>query len=270
MNRSIQAAGASAVHTVAAWVPPLARLGYAAKGVVFALIGGIAIKAAMASGGAEGHVGALASLADEDGGRVALVVIAIGLLCHVVWRLVQALLDPEHSQTDAKRVGMRVFYLLSALAYGSLALTAWQLGRGERAQGGGHEVWVGKLLQQPFGTWLVMLAGLGVMGYGVHQLLKAFRGDVNKRMQTGDADKERGIKLLGRLGTGARGLVLLPIGWFVFNAGRHYRASEAANTGEVLKMLGSGWLLAAVGTGLLAYGLHQIAKAMYRRIERPL
>ncbi len=68
MNRSIGAAGVSATRTVAGWVPPLARLGYAAKGVVYALIGGIAIKAALASGGAEGHVGALASLADENEG----------------------------------------------------------------------------------------------------------------------------------------------------------------------------------------------------------
>ena len=62
---------------------------------------------------------------------------------------------------------------------------------------------------------------------------------------------------------------MLPLGWFVFNAGRLYRASAAADTGEVLRMLGHGGLLAAVGLGLVAYGVHQIAKAIYRRIERP-
>lgn len=269
MNRSIEATGTVARHKVAGWVPPMARLGYAAKGVVYALIGGIAIKAAATSGGAEGHVGALASLTDESGGRLALLVIAIGLLCHVSWRLVQALVDPEHPRTDARRVGMRLFYLFSALAYGSMAFTAWQLGQGGRAERDGHEVWIARLLQQPFGTWLVMLAGLGVMAYGVHQLIKAFRGDVNKRIEPRGADTVRGVALVGRIGTGARGFVLLPIGWFVFNAGRYFRASEAADTGEVLKMLGHGWLLGAVGAGLLAYGLHQFAKAMYRRIDRP-
>jgi hypothetical protein len=55
----------------------------------------------------------------------------------------------------------------------------------------------------------------------------------------------------------------------VFRAGQEYRAEEAADLDEVLQMLGHGWLLAAVGVGFIAYGLHQVAKAAYRRIERP-
>ena len=55
----------------------------------------------------------------------------------------------------------------------------------------------------------------------------------------------------------------------LFSAGRKYRAEEAANTEKVLQMLDSGWLLMAVAVGLMAYGLHQIATAIYRRIEQP-
>lgn len=269
MNHAIEEAGHTAAHTVAKWVPPMARAGYAAKGVVYALVGGIAIRTALAAGGPEGAVGALATLAGEHAGRVLLVVIAVGLGGHVVWRLVQALLDPEHPHAGAKRIGIRLFYAVSAIVYGSLAATAWQLGRGDRAEEDGHEGWVARLLQQPSGTWLVMLAGLFVMGYGVHQLAKAWRGDVNRHMGTRDAALRRGVTLLGRIGTAARGLVLLPIGWFVLQAGRHYRAAVAADTGEVLKMLEHEWLVAAVGVGLLAYGLHQVAKALFRHIERP-
>jgi len=272
MNRSLSGTGTQAVHHVAGWVPPLARLGYAAKGVVYGLIGGIAIKAALASGSPEGTSGALASLRDEPGGQVMLVLIAVGLLCHVLWRLVQAALDPEHDGTDAKRIAMRFFFALSALIYLSLAFTAWQLSRGGGEQGseGGQAVWIGKLLEQPFGQWLVMLAGLGVIGYGLHQIYKAWKGDVGKRM-TGSSNAEisRGMIIVGRAGIAARGVVLLPVGWFLFNAGRYYRAEQAVDTEEVLKMLGQGWLLAIVGVGLLAYGLHQIAKAVYRRIDRP-
>jgi hypothetical protein len=259
-----------AMRDVAGWVPPIARIGYAAKGVVYMLVGWIAFQAAMASGETEGSTGALASLADEQGGRLMLVLIAVGLLAHVIWRAVQALLDPEHHGSGAKRVAMRGFYALSAVVYGSLALTAWQLGQGNgQGPDDGHEVWVGRLLEQPFGTWLVMLAGLGVIAYGLHQMYKAWRGDVNRRMAANRAEVARGVRILGRVGTAARGLVMLPVGWFVFNAGRHYRAAEAADTGEVLAMLDKGWLLAVVGIGLLAYGLHQVAKAIYRRIARP-
>lgn len=271
MNQSITDAGAAAAQRVAAWVPPLARLGYAAKGVVYGLVGAIAVKAATQSGSAEGTVGALASLRDESGGRLVLVLIAAGLVGHVIWRIVQALLDPEHpGGHDPKRVGMRLFYLLSAAIYGSLAATAWQLSRTVHpGSGDTHVTWVAGLLEKPFGALLVMLAGVGVIGYGLHQLWKAWQGDVNKRIDA-SPETSRGIRILGRVGTAARGLVLLPIGWFVFTAGRHYRAEEIVDTGDVLKMVEHGGLLAAIGLGLLAYGLHQIAKALYRRIQRPL
>ncbi|MDQ3160317.1 MAG: DUF1206 domain-containing protein [Pseudomonadota bacterium] len=257
-----------ATKKVASWIPPIARVGYAAKGLVYLLVGWIAIKAAMASGSPEGSTGALATLADEQGGRLMLTLIALGLLAHVIWRAVQALLDPEHegSDADAKRVGVRLFYALSGLIYGSLAWTAWQLSRrGEGGAGDGHEVWVGRMLEKPLGTWLVMLAGIGVALYGAAQIYKAWKNDVSKRMTGGGP----AVQMIGRVGTAARGFVLLPIGWFVFNAGRHYRAEQAADTEEVLKMLGNGGLLGVVGLGLLAYGVHQCAKAMYRRIERP-
>ena len=108
-----------------------------------------------------------------------------------------------------------------------------------------------------------------MIGYGIHQLIKAAKGDVNKRMGASGASTYRGLTLVGRIGTAARGLVLLPIGWFTFRAGRLYSAEETADTGEVLQMLGGGTVLTLVGVGLVAYGLHQVAKAIYRRIDSP-
>ena len=255
-----------ATQKVASWVPPIARIGYAAKGVVYVLVGWIAITAGLQSGSPEGSSGALASLTDEQGGRLMLMAIAIGLLAHVVWRAVQALLDPEHDDGGPKRIAGRLFSALSGLIYGSLAWTAWQLSqRGDTGSGADHEVWVSRLLSKPLGTWPVMLVGIGVAVFGAIQIYKAWKNDVGKRM-TGEGP---GIEMLGRIGTAARGFVLMPIGWFVFNAGRHYRAEQAADTEEVLKMLGNGWLLGLVGFGLLAYGIHQGAKAVYRQIDRP-
>ncbi len=133
----------------------------------------------------------------------------------------------------------------------------------------GQELGIQKVLEQPFGTWLVMLAGIGVMIFGLHQLYQAWKGDIDRRMTGSNARVSRGVRILGRGGTAARGVVLLPIGWLIFVAGREYRAEEAANTEDVLQMLDSGWLLMAVVIGLMAYGLYQIATAIYRRIEQP-
>lgn len=267
MNVSPGATGRHAANEVAGWVPPLARLGYAAKGVVYLIIGFIAFRAATAAGSPEGATGALASLADETGGRIMLTLVALGLLAHVIWRLVQAVLDPEHAGHDAKDIARRAFYALSAVIYGSLAWTAFQLGRGRGAggDGDGQQLWIAELLDVPAGRWLVMAAGLAVIGYGLHQLVKAWRADVRRHMTRSD----RWIVVLGRLGIGARGLVLLPVGWFVFNAGRHYNPEAAGGTDQALQMLERGGLLALVGIGLIAYGLHQFTKAAWRRIERP-
>ena len=95
MNTSLGGSGRATLHQVASWVPPVARMGYAAKGVVYGLVGWIAVKAGLAAGGAQGTTEALASLTDEQGGRWMLMAIALGLLGHVVWRAVQALLDPS-------------------------------------------------------------------------------------------------------------------------------------------------------------------------------
>lgn len=250
---------------IAAWVPPLARLGYAAKGVVYLLVGVIAFRAATAAGSPQGARGALQSLADEQGGRLMLAAIAIGLLAHVLWRLVQALLDPEHRGHDAKGVGLRLFFAVGAVIYGSLALAAWQLAQGRSDAGSEGGTWIPRLLELPAGRWLVVAAGIGVIGYGIHQLVKAARGDVMRRLARQDAR----LRSIGRFGVGARGLVLLPVGWFIVQAGRAYDASAAGGTEQALRMLDRGSMLAVVGLGLLAYGLFQLAKAAYRRIDAP-
>lgn len=254
-----------AAREVAGWVPPLARLGYAARGVVYLLVGFMALRAATVAGSPAGAPDALGSLMDEAGGQLMLMFIAFGLAAHVLWRFVQAVLDPEHTGEDSKRIARRAFHLFSGVIYGSLAWVAWELSRGETSRGEGPQVWISQLLELPAGRWLVMAAGLAVITYGMHQIVKAWRGDVNRRM----ARNDRAVILIARIGVGARGLVLLPVGWFVFNAGRHYDPQVAGGTREALQLLDRAGLLALVGVGLIAFGLHQFAKAVYRRIERP-
>lgn len=264
MHRAQGIDAARSAREVAAWVPPLARLGYAAKGVVYLLVGAIAFQAATAAGSPEGARGALRSLADESGGRLVLAAIAIGLFAHVLWRLVQAVRDPEHRGHDTRRIGMRLFFALGAAIYGSLAVAAWQLAQG-RPDGSGEASWIPRLFELPAGRWLVVAAGVAVVGYGVHQVLKAAKGDVMRRL----ARQDHRLRMLGRFGVGARGLVLLPVGGFIVQAGRTYDASAAGGTEAALRMLDRGSLLAVVGLGLLAYGLFQLAKAAYRRIDAP-
>ena len=252
----------------AAWVPLLARFGYAAKGVVYLLVGYVAAKAALAAGKPKGAAGALGELV-ADGGHVVVLVIAVGLLAHVLWRLVQALLDPEH-RGERGRAGARLFYLVSGAIYGSLAYTAFKLSNG-RAKGDGasEENLAATLLAQPFGPWLVGALGLGVLGYGLHQIAKGFRGDVTKHLGIADPAKHRAVVAIGRFGTAARGVVFAIMGTFFIDAARHHNPDEAGGTGDALRWLGQDWLLAIIAIGLMAYGLLQLAKVRYRHIAPP-
>lgn len=251
---------------VARWVDPVARVGYAAKGVVYAIVGALAVRAAMAEGEARDAAGALAWLRESAATDWMLTAIAIGLAAYVVWRLVQALVDPEHVGVDGKRIGVRMLRVVSAVIYGSLAVTAWRLAHGERAEGASEDRWTAELMSQPFGPWLVGALGAGIIAYGLYQLYRAWTADVEKHMRFGDEATRRRIVALARFGLAARGVVFGVVGWFFVQAGRRYDPSAAGGTDEALRALGNELLFGIVALGLVAYGLYQIAEARYRRI----
>ncbi len=63
----------------------LARLGYACKGVVYLIIGGLAVKLAIGQGGAAtDQKGALQTIYEQPFGKFLLVVVGIGLCLRFV------------------------------------------------------------------------------------------------------------------------------------------------------------------------------------------
>lgn len=271
-----------AEHQAAPWIEWLARLGYAAKGLVYIIIGGIAVQAALGQGDqVTGSEGALQSIARQPFGRVMLAIVALGLAGYALWRLVQAIRDPEHKGSDAKGIATRVGYAISGLIHAGLALAAGRLvfgsGSGGGGGGGGAEGGVDSrtamLMQQPFGPWLVGLVGLGIAAYGAYQLYRAYASDPAKRLSlTGmGATAREWVIRSARLGYAARGVVFGIIGFLLIQAARHFDPSDAVGLGGALRTLQEQsygpWLLGAVAVGLVAYGIFELVKARYRRIH---
>ena len=128
----------SAADGVASWIETLARVGYASRGVLYIIIGALAIALAMGEGGSTtGSRGALQAIADQPLGTVALIVIALGLAGYAAWRISQAFANPERLGSDAKGVLRRVGYAVRAIIYGSLAFAAARIALGDSSGGGG-------------------------------------------------------------------------------------------------------------------------------------
>lgn len=268
------------IHREAAsWIERLARFGYAAKGAVYALVGFMAVHAALDSyNRADSSRGALWVILTQPLGRWLLAAVALGLFGYVIWRLVAAVLDPEHTGTDAKGLAKRAGYLISGVLYGTLGWQAVRMvtGKAASAGNGGNtraEDWTALVMAQPLGVWLIGLVGAGVIGFGIYELRKAYTADLSDRLNLSDmSDAVRTWTVrLARFGLAARGVVFGLIGAFLARAALLYNPDEAAGLGEALRTLErqpyGPWLLAAVGAGMVAYGLFEVVKARYRRIR---
>jgi hypothetical protein len=268
-------ASRNAIGGAARWVVRAARLGYAAKGVVYLVIGALAARAAAGDGGTTTDSrGALRAIGDGALGNAALAVIGVGLLGYALWAVLSAATDAEDRGRDAKGIAIRIGQAGRGLAYGALGIEALRLfGRARDSGGRGAEHWTGRLLDAPFGRWLVVAVGVGIIGYALYQFVRASSDKVHKHLDLHDASAQARIWVvrLGRFGIAARGVVFVLIGWFLVRAAMTHDASRAGGIDESLAALArqprGELLLGVVAAGLVAYGVYQLANARYRRMR---
>lgn len=252
----------------------LARAGLAVKGVVYSLIGMLSLLVALGEGGqTTGSKGAIATLAGQPFGQILLGAVALGLLAYTLWRFAQAIFDTEGQPEDAKGWVHRISYFISGLLYGGLALFATRLALG---LGGSTrenaDTWTAKLMSAPFGVWLVGIVGILVIGVGVYQFRRAYKAAFMEEMKTGgmDAQRRRAVERIGQFGLAARGVVFSLIGVFLIDAALSANPEEAKGLEGALDTLRQQpygpWLLGLVAAGLVAFGLHCLVQARYRRI----
>ncbi|HJQ30230.1 MAG TPA: DUF1206 domain-containing protein [Rubrobacter sp.] len=256
------------------WIEGYARFGHAAYGVVYALVGSLAVQAALGSGEAAGQQGALRAIMLAPLGKVILCLVAFGLLGYAMWRLFQGVLDPDNEGRDVKGFGKRFNHVLNGLFHAFLAFTAVQLALlGSSGGGGSPEDLTARLLQEPFGRLLTAGVGVGIVCAGLYQFYFAYRAKFMEELEPGrmGTGTRKWTRRSGRFGYAARGVVFIVIGVFLVQAALQTDPNEARGLGGALTTLArqpfGPYLLGVVALGLVSYGAFMFVVARYRRID---
>ena len=262
-------------------VVALARLGYAVKGIVYIVIGILAILLATGHGGsATDQNGALKAIYNsplgEGFGRVLMVVITVGLFGFALWSLIQAVFDTDRKGHSAKGIGARLGYAGVGVSYALLGVGAYQIAStgtaSSRNSTSSAQNWTGLLLKQPAGVLLVIVVGIVVLAIAAYLFARAYRASFTRYLNLSSlsATARKGVITLGRLGNAALAVVLAIVGFFIIIAAIKHDPGDAkgldAALVELLHQPFGPWLLGIVALGLLAYGAYSFAEARYRQV----
>ena len=256
---------------VAPWIERLARVGYVATAALYITIGVLAAGAAFGHGRSTDTRGAMATILSAPYGRFLLGIIAFGLVGYAVWRCVSAIVDPEHRGNDAKGIALRLSFFARGIIHLALAWSAAQLAMGgDIGTGDRSKEATNAAMQFSGGIWVVWAVALGFLGAGLYQLFRAATAKLSKQLHQGQARAEVGgwVIALSRFGIAARGLVFLAIGGLLADAAWDQDPAKAGGVDDALTSLARLGPLpyAAIGAGLIAYGVYQLLNARYRRI----
>jgi hypothetical protein len=252
-----------------------ARAGFVARGVIYLLVGVLALQIAFGEHGQQAdRQGALAEIAQRPFGAVLLWALGIGLAGMALWRLSEAVFgaagpDGRSAKKRLLALGRCVFY--SFVAYSVLALAAGSGSGGSSSDEQSKDV-TARLLGVPAGQWIVGAAGAGIVVAGVWIGARAVTRAYRKKLRLGEMSPRtrRLVDVTGVGGGAARGLVFAAAGAFAVRAAVDYAPDRAKGLDDTLRSFahtpaGPG-LLACVAAGLVLFGLFSFAMARWRKV----
>jgi hypothetical protein len=248
-----------------------ARAGLTARGVIYILVGWVAVLVALGKSSREAdQQGALQLLAGKSYGMVSLWLLAIGFAAYALWRLSEAAFGVTGEPPGA---GPRLKSLARSAIYAGLAyLTFTVISGTDRSQSRRQQDITATAMQHPAGRWAVGIAGLIIVICGLVLVVEGARKKVMKHLRTAQmsARMRRIVEVFGMTGTIARGLVFALAGVLVIDAAVTHKASESGGIDKALLTLRNQpfgeFLMLAAALGLVVFGVYGLCEARWREV----
>jgi hypothetical protein len=253
-----------------------ARAGLTARGVIYLLVGVIALQIAFGDTHRQAdRGGAVAELARQPFGKFLLWALGLGLVGMALWRLSEAVFgaagaDGRKAHKRLIALGRCVFY--SFVAYSVLSLAAGPHGSGSGSSDARSRDVTARVLHLPGGQWLVGVAGAGIVVAGIWVGARAIRRDYRRKLKLAQMPRwaTRLVDITGVAGGTARGLVFAVAGGFAVRAAVDYRPDRAKGLDDTLRSFAhtplGPWLLVCVAAGFVLFGVFSFALARWRRV----
>jgi hypothetical protein len=252
-------------------VPALARAGLVARGIIYVLIGWVAILVAVGQSSREAdQEGALQLLAGKPYGMVSLWLLGIGFVGYALWRFSEAAFGVTGEGNGA---GPRLKSLLRGLVYAGFAYLTFQVISGAHSnEAAKQQDLTASVMHHAGGRWLVGVVGLIVVIAGVTLIAQGIRRRFMRYLETSQMSPRarRIVEWLGVIGTVARGVVSALAGVLVTDAAVTYRPSKAGGVDKALLSLRDQpfgeFLLLLAAVGLIIFGIYGLCEARWRRV----
>ncbi|WP_243716450.1 DUF1206 domain-containing protein [Actinomadura darangshiensis] len=256
------------------WFHHLSRVGLVARGLLYLLIGWLALQVAFGGGGHEAdRTGALQAVADQPGGMVILCLMAAGFAALALWQYSEVLFGRPLRDGDrpAKRLGSAA----RAVVYtaGFAATLAFLLGYHGKSSDEQSKAVTARAMAEPGGRWAVLAVAAGFVVWGIVVIVNAARRAFLDELETARMGRvtHRLVQPLAIVGNTARGLVGAAVGAFLAYAAVTFQPQKAQGLDGALREFAAtpagAWGLAAVAFGVLTFGLYSFCEARYRKVD---
>jgi len=249
----------------------LARVGLVARGVIYILIGWLAIEVAIGHGSRRpSQAGALHLLAGKSYGLITLWVLGIGFAGYSLWRLSEAAFGVTGDKPGA---GPRLKSLVRAIVYAFLSALTFQVIAGSASnENRKQQDLTATVMHHAGGQWLVGIVGLVIVAVGLMLVAEGIRRKFMKYLRLRDMSPRTRmiVERLGMIGTTARGVVFTIVGALIVDAAVTFSPKKAGGLDKALLTLRhqvfGQFLLIIVALGVIIFGIYGLCEARWRRV----